>query len=145
MFRLYSNFMEDLYEYRHAPSKGAIWLAALGVVLLTLIVVLNDADHLIWTIWVAGAVTVAWMIQHKPIFGIKIDQEYLVLGAWRDPRYIRLEDIAYLRATNVSEETTIAIVYKDGDEEGIFAADLPDIDTLITVLADYGVPVRDVY
>ena len=42
-------------------------------------------------------------------------------------------------------ETNIAIVYRDGAQEAIFAGDLPDIDTLVVVMAQRGIPVRDVY
>ena len=137
--------MSNIFEYRRAPGKITIWLAALGVVMLLLVVVMTEADHLEWMVWTAGAVTIAWMLMPKPVYGIKIDDEYLVLSAWRKPKYVRLSDIAYLRATNVSEETNIAIVYTNGDEEGIFAADLPDVDTLVAVMAEHGIPVRDVY
>lgn len=137
--------MNKTFEYRNAPSKGAIWLAAAGVILLLLMILVTGSDHLIWMVWIFGTVTAAWMIVPKPVYGIKVDPDYLVLSAWRDPRYVRLDDIAYLRATNISDETSIAIVYKNGDEEGIFSADLPHIDTLIAVLADHGIPVRDVY
>jgi len=137
--------MNKTYEYRSAPSKGAIWLAAAGVILLLFIILITGSDDLTWMVWIFGAVTVAWMIMPKPIYGIKVDPEYFVLSAWRDPRYVRLDDIAYLRATNVSDETSIAIVYKSGEEEGIFSADLPEIDILIAVMADHGIPVRDVY
>ncbi len=137
--------MNDVYEYRRAPGKGAIWLAAFGVVLLLTAVLLNEAYHLMPMVWVAGAVTLAWMLVPKPVYGIKVDSEYLVLSAWRKPRYVRLDDIAHLRASNISEETMMAIVYKNGDEEGIFAADLPQVDTLVSVLAKHGIPVRDIY
>lgn len=142
---VYADHMNTVYEYRRTPGKTAIWLSALGVVTLFIVVVITDAYHLTWMVWTAGTVTVAWMLIPKPIYGIKIEGEYLVLAAWRKPRYVRLEEIAYLRATNVSEETNIAIVYTNQEEEGIFAADLPDVDTLVAVMAEHGVPVRDVY
>jgi hypothetical protein len=85
------------------------------------------------------------MIVPKPIYGIKVDPEFLVLSAWRKPRFVCLEDIAYLRASDISDETNIAIVFKNGTEEGIFAADLPDTDTLVYVMAEHGIPVRGVY
>jgi hypothetical protein len=137
--------MEDEYEYRRAPSKGAFWLAVMGVIVLLLFILYTDAFHLMWLVWVFAAFTVAWMLSPKTIYGIKIDADYLVLAAWRNPRYILLKDIAYLRGSDISEETKIAIVFKSGEEEGIFDADLPDVDTLVTELGERGVPVRDVY
>ena len=115
--------MNEVYEYRNAPGKGAIWLAAFGVALLLMAVLIAGATHLMPLVWVASAVTLAWMIFPKPIYGIKVDPEFLVLSAWRKPRFVRLEDIAYLRASDISDETNIAIVFKNGTEEGIFAAD----------------------
>ena len=109
--------MNDVFEYRHAPGKGPIWLSAFGVVLLVMAVLFAEAYHLMPLVWVTCAVTLAWMLVPKPVYGIKVDGEYLVLSAWRKPRFVRLDDIAYLRASNVSEETMMAIVYKDGEEE----------------------------
>jgi hypothetical protein len=137
--------MNEVYEYRRAPSKGAIWLAIIGVLLLMAAVIINGADHLTWLVWVCGTVTLAWMLLPKPVSGIRVDENYLVLSAWRNPKQIPLDNVAYLRATEVSDETEIAIVFKDGTQEGIFAGDLPDIDTLISVMAERGIPVRDVY
>ena len=137
--------MDEIFEHRVEPGKGAIWLAAFCVVLLVLAILLNQAYHLMPLVWVAAAVTITWMIVPKPVYGIKIDGEYFVLSAWRKPRYVRLDDIAYLRASNVSDETNIALVYKSGEEEPIFAGDLPDVDVLVVVLAQHGVPVRGVY
>lgn len=137
--------MNEVYEYRHAPGKGAIWLAAFGVVLLLMAVLLAGASHLMPLVWVAGAVTLAWMAVPKPVYGIKVDTEFLVLSAWRTPRFVRLDEIAYLRASNISDETNVAIVFKNGTEEGVFAADLPSIDTLAYVMAEHGIPVRDAY
>ncbi len=137
--------MDEVFEYRIAPGRGAIWLAAFGVVVLVLAIVLNEAYHLMPLVWVTAAVTLTWMIVPKPVYGIKIDAEYLVLSAWRKPRYIRLDDIAHLRASNISDETNIALVYKNGEEEAVFAGDLPDVDTLVVVMAQHGVPVRGVY
>ncbi|MFT7107861.1 MAG: hypothetical protein ACJAVT_002390 [Yoonia sp.] len=137
--------MNEIFEHRVAPGKGAIWLAAFGVVLLVLVIVINQAYHLMPLAWAAAAVTITWMIFPKPVYGIKVDAEYFVVSAWRKPRYIKLDDIAYLRASNISDETNIILVYKSGDEEPIFASDLPDVDTLAVVMAQHGVPVRGVY
>ena len=136
--------MSDVYEYRRAPNKGPIWLAFLGVVALLIAVTQFGAIQLIWLVWAAAAVTIAWMLLPQPISGIMIDDHTLVLAAWREPRPIPLDDIAHLRVNEVGIETEVWIVFRNGDEEAIFAGDLPDIDTLITVLAVRGVPVRDV-
>lgn len=136
--------MSKVYEYRRAPSKGAIWLALVGVVMLLIAVIYYGASELQMLVWVAGAVTVAWMLMPKPVAGIRIDATHLVLSAWRNPRPIPLDDIAHLRVREEDPETEVSIVYRNGEEEDIFAGDLPDIDTLITVLATRGIPVRDV-
>ncbi len=137
--------MNEVYEYRRAPSKGAIWLASVGVVMLLAAVIFNEAYNLISLVWITGAVTFGWMLMPQPISGIRVDDENLVLSAWRNPRPIPLDSIAYLRSTDASLEISIAIVFKDGQEEGIFVGDLPDIDTLVTVMALRGIPVRDIY
>jgi len=136
--------MSELYEYRRAPTKGPVWLAFIGVVILLVGVIQFGATQLLWLVWVLGAITIAWMLLPQPISGIRIDADHLVLSAWRNPRPIPLDDIAHLRVNDTGLEAEVAIVYRDGKVEDIFAGDLPDIDTLITVLAERGVPVRDV-
>lgn len=136
--------MDEVYEYRRAPSKGAIWLACIAVAILLATVVVNGATDLLWLVWVCGAITIAWMFLPKPVAGIRVDNDHLVLSAWRNPRPYMLDDIAHLRVTEASLETEVSIVFKNGDEEPIFKGDLPDIDTLITVMAKRGIPVRDI-
>ncbi len=85
------------------------------------------------------------MLIPQPIAGIRVDNDNLVLSAWRSPRSIPLDSIAFLRAAVTSTETEISIVFKDGSEESAFAGDMPDIDTLVDVMAARGIPVRDVY
>ena len=136
--------MSDVYEYRRAPNRGPVWLALVGVILLLVAVIQFGATQLTWLVWVAAAVTIAWMILPQPVSGIRIDRDHLVLAAWRKPRPIALDDIAHLRVDDSGLETHTTIVYRDGKEEVIFAGDLPDVDTLIMVLADRGIPVREV-
>lgn len=137
--------MEHVFEYRSAPGNGVIWLAALAVLALLTAVLLSGAHDLIWMIWVAGAVMFAWMIVPKTVYGMRLTRTHLTLAAWRKPHHIPLVTIDHLRATNVSEETQIAVVYRDGKQEAIFSADLPDVDTLVAVMAERGIPVRGVY
>ncbi|MFA8443529.1 hypothetical protein [Yoonia sp.] len=136
--------MSDVYEYRRAPNRGPVWLALIGVILLLVAVIQFGATQLTWLVWVAAAVTIAWMILPQPVSGIRIDRDHLVLAAWRKPRPIALDDIAHLRVDDSGLETHTTIVYRDGKEEVIFAGDLPDVDTLIMVLADRGIPVREI-
>lgn len=137
--------MNEVYEYRRAPNRGVIWLSAVTIAVLVSVVGYSDSGHLIWLIWSLGAVLIFWMLLPKPVAGIRIDDNHLILAAWRQPRLIALDDIAYLRATSVSADSDVTIVYKDGREEGAFAGDMPDIETLSYVMAIRGVPVRDIY
>ncbi|KQI71534.1 hypothetical protein AN191_12490 [Loktanella sp. 5RATIMAR09] len=136
--------MSDVYEYRRAPSKGPIWLAFLGMVLLIVAIIYFEATQLEALAWIIGAVLIAWMLLPQPISGVRIDADHLTLAAWRDPRPIPLDDIAYLRVSEAGLDPEVAIVYRNGTIEDIFSGDLPDTDTLIAVLAERGVPVRDV-
>jgi len=135
--------MSDVYEYRRGPSKGPIWLAFIGVVLLLVAVVQFGADHLMWLVWAAGAVAIAWILLPQPVAGIRVDDDTLTLAAWRRPHPIPLDDIAHLRFRDTGLESEVSIMYRNGDQEEIFSGDLPDIDTLIGVMAKRGIPVRD--
>jgi len=136
--------MNDVYEYRTGPNQWVVRVFAILTLLLITIVVFTKAQHLMALVWGIGAATFYWMILPKPMSGICIDQHDLILAAWRKPRRVPLDDIAYLRVTEASAECSISIVYKDGREEGTFAGDMPDIDTLAVVMAERGIPVRDI-
>lgn len=137
--------MNEVYEFRRSPNRGVIWLSAVTIAVLVSVVGYSGSGHLIWLIWALGALLILWMVLPKPVSGIRIDDNHLILAAWRQPRLIALDDIAYLRATTVSADSNVTIVYKDGREEGAFAGDMPDIETLSYVMAIRGVPVRDIY
>lgn len=137
--------MNEVYAYRSAPGKGAIWLALAGMALVLASAVITGRQDLMQLVWVFGAVTLAWMLIPRHAAGIRIDDETLVLSAWRKPQPVPLDDIAYLRATPANIQTDVTIVFKDGREQQIFAGDLPDIDTLVTVMALRGIPVRGIY
>ncbi|MEL6681623.1 MAG: hypothetical protein AAFQ09_03145 [Pseudomonadota bacterium] len=113
--------------------------------MLVIAITLTGSEELTWLVWAIGAATLCWMMLPKPVAGIRVDDTHLILSAWRLPRAIRLDDIAYLRATEASAETNIAIVYKNGSEEGVFAGDLPEMDILVDVMAQRGIAVRDRY
>lgn len=135
--------MNDVYEFRRAPGKGAIWLAAIAVVLLLTAIVINGAEQFMWLVWVFGGVTITWMVMPKPALGVRIDDDFLIMSAWTAPRPIPLDQIAHIRAAETRIETIYTLVYRDGEEEILFSGDLPDVETLSRVLALRGVPVRD--
>ena len=134
--------MLDEYSFRRAPSKAAPRLALASLMYLMAAVLLSEADYLRWSAWALGGVTLVWIFLPRPVSGIRITREHLVLAAWRKPRPIPLDSIDYLLTTEVSEETEVAIVYKDGSMEGLFSGDLPDSATLAKELAARGVAVR---
>ncbi len=136
--------MSDVYEYRREPNRGPVWIALFGVILLLVAVIQFDLTELMWLVSVTAAILITWMILPRPVFGIRIDDHHLILAAWRKPRHIALDDIAHLRIDDTGLETQVMIIYRNGNEEPVFAGDLPDIDTLIVVLAERGVPVREV-
>lgn len=137
--------MNEVYEYRRAPNLWVIRLSIITAALLVVVIALTGAQHLTILVWGLGAASLYWMLLPHPVSGIRIDDTYLVLAAWRNPRAIRLDDIAYLRVTEVSAECSVTVVYKDGREEGTFAGDLPEIEELSEVMAERGIPLRDVF
>lgn len=136
--------MSDIYEYRRAPNKGPVWLALIGVILLLVAIVQFEVKELTWLVWGVAALVIPWMVLPRPPSGIRVDHEHLTLSAWREPRPIALDDIAHLKVDESGLDTQVRIAYRDGREEEIFAGDLPDIDTLIPVLATRGIPVREI-
>ena len=137
--------MKEVFEYRHAPAKGVIWLSAASVALLIAAITIANLPQLTQLAWVLGPVTICWMLLPRPVYGIRVDGDYLVLAAWRHPRQIPLGKIAYLRVTEAHDEINITIVYKDGHEDSTYEGDMPDIDTLTNVMAARGIPVRGIF
>ncbi|PUB10723.1 hypothetical protein [Yoonia sediminilitoris] len=137
--------MNEVYEYRRAPNLWVMRLSVVSLALLIMVIALTGAHHLTALAWGLGAATLYWMLLPHPVSGIRVDDNYLVLAAWRRPRAIPLDNIAYLRITEVSAECTVTIVYKDGREEGTFAGDLPSIEALSDVMAERGIPLRESY
>lgn len=137
--------MNEVYEYRRARGKGVIWLSGMTVVLLLVAITVTNATDLIWLVWVVAALTLALMLVPRPISGIRVDDTYLVLSAWHKPRSIALDDVAFLRATQGDPETSIIVVFKDGTEQKTFSRDMPDLETLVYVMAARGIAVRDIY
>lgn len=136
--------MNDHYEYRRTPGKGPIWLAFSGVVLLLVAMAYFEAEQFKPLAWISGALLIGFLLVPRPAFGVRIDADHLILSAWRTPRTIPLDDIAHLRVSDGALERHVSIVYHTGEVEEIFSHDLPDIDTLIVVLAQRGIPVREV-
>ncbi|SFS15874.1 hypothetical protein [Yoonia litorea] len=134
--------MSDTFEYRHKPKRPVVWLAAAMAVAIAVMVVALDLQQLIWLSVLFIAITVGWLMPRRPVYGIKLDGDHLTLAAWRKPRPVPLDRIAYLQAAETSDEISYVIVYRDGEQEGVFPLDLPDDDTLVEVMAERGIPVR---
>ena len=137
--------MNEVYEYRRARGKGLIWLSGISVVILLAAISVADAPDLIWLVWALGMLTLALMLVPRPVTGIRVDDTYLVLSAWHQPRAVALDKIAFLRATPGDPETAAIIICTDGTEEKMLSRDMPDLVTLVAVMAVRGIPVRGIY
>lgn len=134
--------MTDVFIYKRAPGRGAIWLAG-GITLVLGALVFGLAWwQLLPILILSAALTAAWVYLPRPTYGIKVDGTHLTLAAWRKPRPIPLDSIAHIQAQDISDEINYVIVYRDDEREGIFALDLPDEDTLVEVMSERGIPVR---
>lgn len=134
--------MDGEFTFRRAPSKAAPRLAAATLFYLVAAIVLSEEEYLIWSAWALAGVTMVWIFLPRPVSGIRIDRNHLVLSAWRKPRPIPLDSIDHLLTTQVSAETEVALVYKDGSMEGLFVGDLPDMAVFSSEMAMRGVPTR---
>ena len=90
-----------------------------------------------------AAAIIGWLLMLNPVRGIRIDQENLILNAWRKPKVIPLADIAFLRAKHWTDDSDVVIVYNDGTEESTHPRDMPDLNTLALVMSQRGVKVKD--
>lgn len=137
--------MNEVFEYRRAPSKGVIWLAVGLVVVLMTALALTGTRELVVLVCVFGLVAICWMVLPRSVAGIQVDDDFLVLSAWQNPKKIALDDIAYMRALHDNVETEVEIVYKDGSIENTLAGDMPALEILAVIMAARGVPLRGIY
>lgn len=135
--------MSEVYEYRHAGRKSAIWLIASVTAFVLGIALVNLVPEVKTAMWAIAAIILLWSLTVKPIAGIRVDDDHLILSAWRKPRLIPLSDIAYLQSTHWDEACQVTIVMKDGTEQKAHACDMPPACTLAHVMAERGIAVLD--
>lgn len=135
--------MDEVYEYRMGGRSRTSWLAAIAIAALISFSAQNQSPLIFGTIWGLAIVMIAWLLTRKPMAGIQIDQIFLTLSAWHNPRQIPLTDIAHLRMNNWSDDHGVSIVYHDGTEEVVPSGDLPPIQRLSEEMADRGIEIRD--
>lgn len=134
--------MDDTYVYKRKSGRGVVWLSIVVTVALAGAIYGLGHSDLLPVMLLFLALTVGWLFVPRPTYGIKVDDTHLTLAAWRKPRAIPLDSIAHIEASDISDEITYVIVYRDGEREGVFALDLPDEDTLVEIMAERGIPVR---
>ena len=133
--------MFEMYEYRHAAPRPAIWLSAAVIVFLLAIWSFGGQTQLFYPVLGMIGALLAWMTLGHNAFGLRVDDTELVLSAWSRPRPIPLSEIAHLRVNaDLLDECPVTVVYKDGREEGTFAGDIPPLDVLAEVMAERGIP-----
>ena len=137
--------MNEVYEYRRIPGRGIIRLAAAAVVVSFTTVALTGAQYMLQLACVIAPLALLWMSLPRPIAGIRIDDESLILSAWQNPRAISLDDLSHIQILNDDVETNISIHFKDGRTERAMAHDFPPVEILAVVLATRGIPVRGIY
>jgi len=135
--------MSEVYEYRLAKRRNAIWLASIVIAFLIGFAIANTAPQIMIGLWAVTGAAVAWSLISNPLCGIRVDDDHLVLNAWRKPRAIPLADIDYLRTSHSCDDCNVTIVYKDGREEGTVSAHMPPPATLACVMAERGIAVLD--
>lgn len=135
--------MTEDFEYRQSGRGPLVWISAAVVVFWLTYGIANDAPNVIVAVWCMAAAIIGWLLMLNPVRGIRIDQENLILNAWRKPKVIPLADIAFLRAKHWTDDSDVVIVYNDGTEESTHPRDMPDLNTLALVMSQRGVKVKD--
>lgn len=127
--------MENVYEYRMGIGHRLTWLAAIAVAALLAFAMDNQDPLILGTVWGLCAAIIIWFLSRSLVAGIRVDDRYFTLTAWRDPKPVPLEDIDYLCMTHWTENSDVMLVYADGTEQHIPAGDLPDIQLSSEVMA----------
>jgi len=135
--------MEEVFEYRLGLRRRTTWLVMIGIAALIGYALQDQTPLVMGLIWGLTAVMTVWFLSRNPVAGVRVDEKYLTLAAWRDPKMVLLTDIAHLRMTHWTDDSDLILVYKDGVEEFISGGDLPSIQRFSEVMADKGAAIKD--
>ena len=135
--------MTEFYAYRRSSRSKVVWLCAAAAAAVMIYGITYDVPNIIGLVLVFIFVVIGWQLMANNVRGIRVDTENLILNAWREPRLIALDDIAYLRAEHWTDDPGISIVYKDGTEERTNPRDMPPLSELTEVMAMRGIRIKD--
>ena len=131
--------MDYVYEYKKRPNRKVTWFAACCIGFLFGFGLLTSDPKILGLVWGLIAVCFLWLLMKSPTAGIRVDEESLTLSAWREPREVPLSKIDHLEIQHWTEDSDVKLVYRDGEEEMIPFGDLPDMNTLSSIMGDFGV------
>jgi hypothetical protein len=131
--------MSDVYEYKRMPNRKVTWCAAACIGFLFGYGLLTSDPRILGLVWGLIAVCLLWILMKSPVAGFRLDDQTLTLAAWRKPREVPLSQIDHLQVQHWTDQSDVKLVYQDGSEEMIPFGDLPDMDTFVEVMMDFGV------
>lgn len=135
--------MLQVYEFRQSGRRSTVGLTAGVTAICMTYGIVTEVSQVLLLAFCLTGVIIGWMLMMGPVRGIRIDQQHLVLNAWRKPKLIPLADIDFVRALHWTETSEVTIVYRDGTEESTNPRDLPDINTLAREMMARRVKVKD--
>lgn len=135
--------MEEVYEYRLGVRHRISWFAALGIAMLIGYATQGQSPLILGAVWGLTAVMIIWFLSRIPVAGVRVDERYVTLAAWRDPKMVPISDIAHFRMTHWTDDSDLILVYKNGAEEFVSSGDLPSVQLFSEVMADRGVAIKD--
>lgn len=135
--------MEEVYEYRLGVRRHISWFAALGIAMLIGYATQGQTPMVLGAVWGLTAVMIIWFLSRLPVAGVRVDDRFVTLSAWRDPKMVPISDIAHFRMTHWTDDSDLILVYKNGAEEFVSAGDLPSVQLFSEVMADRGVAIKD--
>lgn len=114
--------------------------AAFGFMLLLLF--LNGAE---WIFFVPGGIGFAmllFMLIKNPVNGLELQDEMLILSAWRSPLPVPVRDIAKLEIVEWTDSSDFKVHLKSGETIEAFSGDIPPITPFRKALAQVDIPLE---
>lgn len=114
--------------------------AAFACMLLLLFI--SGAEWIVFVPAGIGFSMLLFMLIKNPINGLELQDEILILSAWRNPLPVPVHDIAKLEIVEWTDSSDFKVYLKSGEIIEAFSGDIPPITPFRKALAQVGIPLE---
>jgi hypothetical protein len=106
------------------------------------LLVLSRAEWVFFVPAGIGSVMLLFMLIKNPVNGLELQDEMLILSAWRNPLQVPVHDIAKLEIVEWTDSSDFKVHLKSGEIIEAFSGDIPPTVPFRKALAQVGIPLE---